>query len=129
MCSGRECTNSGTCCVTLATNPVKRYEWGTDRSVITTNGKYTWSFNLCSLLLEIRCMEINMRESAFSILLYVCIVPSSTYHSWSRVDYSPIITRWSTGRSTFIVMWSFKTLSPDDCLYCQTNHSLLMYLS
>jgi hypothetical protein len=47
MCSGRERTSSsisGTCRVTLVTNPVLSHALGKDRFVITTNGTYLWLF-------------------------------------------------------------------------------------
>ena len=46
-CSGRvcsSCSTSGTCHVTLITNPVISHEWGNDREVLTTSDTYPWSF-------------------------------------------------------------------------------------
>ena len=41
--SSSSCSTSGTR-VNLATNPVISHEWGKDRKVFTTSGKYLWSF-------------------------------------------------------------------------------------
>ena len=46
-CSGRvgsSCSTSGTRRVNLVTHPVISREWGKDRGVLMTSGKYPWSF-------------------------------------------------------------------------------------
>jgi hypothetical protein len=46
-CSGRvgsSYSTSGTCCVTIITNPVIGHEWGKNWIVITSNGTCLWSF-------------------------------------------------------------------------------------
>jgi hypothetical protein len=41
---GSSCSTSGTRRVNLVTNPVISREWGKDREVFTTSGRYPWSF-------------------------------------------------------------------------------------
>ena len=46
-CSGRvssSSSTSGTRHINLVTNPVISHEWGKDREVVATSGKYPWSF-------------------------------------------------------------------------------------
>jgi hypothetical protein len=40
----RSCSTSATCRVTLVTNPVMSHEGGNNQIVITSNGRYQWSF-------------------------------------------------------------------------------------
>ena len=47
MCSGKvssSCSTSGSRRVNLVTNPVISHEWGKYREVLTTSGRYPWSY-------------------------------------------------------------------------------------
>jgi hypothetical protein len=85
------CSTSDTRRVNLETNQVINHEWGKDREVLTTNGRYLWSF--VTQIFHIHWEQITVKST-----YVVCseLILLRTVWGYHRSNLKPQFAEWQT---------------------------------